>query len=191
MPRSICAGLRYAPYFCEENVWQLAHERAGQAGERLVVFVLGADPRRPTVAVWRQRAAAGAPFVIWDYHVVLFERATPDADWQVWDHDSTIGTPAGATAYLAGTFPQELSGLAPRFRVMEAGEFLRAFSSDRRHMRSPDGGELRPFPPWPPILDAERRHLLPRFLDVRDAFIGELCDLAGLQARFTTTTGAA
>ncbi|OGQ18326.1 MAG: hypothetical protein A2138_01415 [Deltaproteobacteria bacterium RBG_16_71_12] len=187
----MCLRVRYAACFCEENVWQLAHERAGLAGERQVVFVLGADPATPAVAVWRQRAAAGAPFVIWDYHVVLFERAAPGAAWQAWDQDSTLGAPVDAAAYLAATFPRELPGLAPRFRVIEAGEFLREFSSDRRHMRGQGGAELRPFPPWPPILDALRRHLLPRFLDARDGFVGELCDLAGLRARFTTTTGAA
>lgn len=182
--------MRYAPYFCEENVWHLAQERAGQPGERLAVFVLGAEPLRPAVAVWGQRAAAGAPFVIWDYHVVLFERPGPQAGWQVWDQDSTLGIPIDASRWLDGSFAQPLPGLAPRFRVLGADDFLRAFSSDRRHMLAADGTELHPFPPWPPILDAEGRHLLPRFIDASDPFLGERCDLPGMRLRFTTAAGA-
>ena len=154
------------------------------------MFVLGEDPVRPSVAVWQQRAAAGAPFVVWDYHVVLLERSTTGALWRVWDHDSTLGMPVDASAWIAGSFERELPGLVPRFRVVDAHELLRVFSSDRRHMRTADGGERVPFPPWPPILDAQGRHLLPRFIDARDPFVGELCDLAGLRARFAAHPGA-
>lgn len=175
--------MRYTAYFCEENVWHLAHDRAGLPGARWVVFVLGADGARQAVALCQQRAGGDAPFVVWDYHVVLLERSDPDRGWEVWDQDSTLGAPVEAGEWIDRTFPRELPGLAPRFRVIAAEDYLAQLSSDRRHMRSPDGAELRPFPPWPPILDAERRHLLPRFLDVNDPFIGELCDLAGLRAR--------
>ena len=180
----LLGGVRYAPFFCEENVWQLAHERAGLPGERSVVFILGEDPTRPTVAVWEQRAAAGAPFVVWDYHVVLVARDAHATGWEVWDHDSTLGATVDAKTWLARSFPCVVPGLAPRFRVVDAEELLRSFSSDRRHMRAVDGGEQRPFPPWPPILDEERRHLLPRFIDATDPFIGELCDIVRLRARF-------
>lgn len=178
--------MRYAAFFCEENVWHLARDRCALAGERAVVFVLGADPARPAVAVWQQRAAAGAPLVVWDYHVVLLERADPARGWEVWDQDTTLGLPVDVDQWIEGSFPMELPGLVPRFRVLEAGAYLASFSSDRRHMRAPDGAELRPFPPWPPILDAEGRHLLPRFLDASDAFLGEICDLSGLRSRFQT-----
>ena len=177
--------MRYTPYFCEENVWQLAHERAGLPGERRVVFILGEDPVRPEVAVWEQRAAAGAPFVVWDYHVVLVARRAAGAGWEVWDLDSTLGVPVDAATWIACTFPHEVRGLVPRFRVIDAAEYLHSFSSDRRHMRAADGAEQRPFPPWPPILDAERSHLLPRFIDVTDPFVGDICDLAGLRVCFS------
>ena len=182
--------MRYAPLFCEENVWQLARDRSSLPGDRRAVFVLGDDHVRPTVAVWRQRAAAAAPFVVWDYHVVLFERPAVSAPWQVWDQDSTLGMPVDAATWIAGSFEHELPGLAPWFRVVGADELLRVFSSDRRHMRTPEGQERAPFPPWPPILDAHGQHLLPRFIDAHDPFIGEVCDLAGLRARFGTSPGA-
>ncbi len=182
--------MRYAPYFCEENVWQLAHERAGLPGERRALFVLGSDPTCPTVAVWRQRAAGAAPFVVWDYHVVLLERPSSTGGWLVWDHDSTLGMPVEAAAWISGSFEAAPPELAPRFRVVDAAELLRVFSSDRRHMRGPDGRERAPFPPWPPILDVDGRHLLPRFIDAGDAFVGELCDLAGLRARLALSSGA-
>jgi hypothetical protein len=176
--------MRYAPYFCEENVWHLARDRAAEPGERYAVFVLGADPTCPRVAVWAQRVARGEPYIFWDYHVVLFERSSRADEYRVWDFDTTLGTPIPAAQWIDGSFPMELPGWPARFRIVEAEEYLRTFSSDRRHMRTSGGAEMPPFPSWPPILDAHQRHLLPRFLDARDAFLGEVCDLAGLRARF-------
>ena len=181
--------MRYTPFFCEENAWHLARDRAALPGERCVLWVLGADPAHPAVAVWAQRAAAGRPFVVWDYHVVVCERP-PGADgWEVWDPDSTLGMPLSASRWIEGSFPQLLQGFEPRFRLVEAAQYLASFSSDRRHMRAPDGGEVQPFPPWPPILDAEGRHLLPRFVDAADAFLGEICDREGLRARLAPPRG--
>lgn len=182
-------AMRYTPFFCEENAWHLARDRAALPGERCVLWVLGADPAHPAVAVWAQRAAAGRPFVVWDYHVVVCERP-PGADgWEVWDPDSTLGMPLSAARWIEGSFPQLLQGFEPRFRLVEAAQYLASFSSDRRHMRAPDGGEVQPFPRWPPILDAEGRHLLPRFVDAADAFLGEICDREGLRARLAPPRG--
>lgn len=175
--------MRYTPFFCEENIWHLASDRRELPGGRLVVLVLGEDPARPAVAVWAQRAAGDAPCVVWDYHVVLAEQASPGQGWEVYDLDTMLGCPVPAAQWIAASFPVEVPGLAPRFRVLDAADYLRAFSSDRRHMRAADGAELRPFPPWPAILDAEGRHLLPRLIDPSDAFLGEICDREGLRGR--------
>lgn len=176
--------MRYAPYYCEENVWHLARDRAAEPGERYAVFVLGADPTRPGVAVWAQRAARNDPFVVWDYHVALFERSSPRVQWQVWDPDTTLGMPISAARWIDGSFPRQPHDPTARFRIVDAAQYLRTFSSDRRHMRTSGGREIQPFPSWPPILDAAQSHLLPRFLDAGDAFLGEVCDLSGLRARF-------
>lgn len=37
------------------------------------------------------------------------------------------------------------------FRVISAEQYLTEFSSDRRHMRRPDGTWIKPPPPYPPI----------------------------------------
>lgn len=37
------------------------------------------------------------------------------------------------------------------FRVIPAEQYLAEFSSDRRHMRRPDGTWIKPPPPYPPI----------------------------------------
>lgn len=166
--------MRYAAYFCEENVWHLAQTRAGRPDIH-AVFVTN---RTRQVALWQQRA--GDP-VIWDYHVVLLD------DRDVVDLDTTIegGPTLPAAVWLQSTFRRADETLAPRFRVVDAGELLRTFASDRSHMRGPDGTPRQPFPEWPPIRCPAGAHTLPRFLDMDDAIAGEWFDLSGLRHRFT------
>jgi hypothetical protein len=164
--------VRYTPYFCEENVWHLARDRADRPGVS-AVFITN---RAKQVALWRQRA--GDP-VIWDYHVVLFDRA------DVIDLDSTIenGPTLPLSSWLDGTFLPVPALLAPRFRVVPVSELLRTFSSDRSHMREADGTPRQPFPEWPAIGCALGPHTLPRFLDLDDDIAGEWLDLAALRTR--------
>ena len=165
--------MRYAAYFCEENVWHLAQERAGRPDVH-AVFVTN---RTQQVALWQQRA--GDP-VIWDYHVVLFDGRN------VVDLDTTIegGPTLPVSVWLKGTFLPAPESLAPRFRVVGAEEFLRTFASDRSHMRGPDGTPRQPFPEWPPIRCPLGAHTLPRFLDMDDDIAGEWLDLSELRDRF-------
>ena len=100
---------------------------------------------------------------MWDYHVLLFAKKV---GWWAWDLDTTLGWPVRASDYLERTFPPELDPtLAPRFRVIAAADYRVGFGSDRRHMRSPEGGWLQPPPPWPAI---GATHELPRLLDTSD-----------------------
>ena len=156
------SSVRYAAFFCEENVWHLAHERAGGA-DVSAVFITN---RARQVALRQQRA--GDP-VIWDYHVVLFDGGN------VVDLDTTIegGPTLPISAWLQGTFGPVPASLAPRFRVVAAEDLLRTFSSDRSHMREPDGTPREPFPEWPPIQSPLGPHTLPRFLDLDDDIAGE------------------
>lgn len=168
--------MRYAPYFCEENVWHLAQERAGRDD----VYAAFVTNRARQVAVWRQRA--GDP-VVWDYHVVLVEGGN------VVDLDTKIeGGPSLPLArWLDGSFRAAPEPLAPRFRVVPAEKFLETFASDRSHMHDRGGRALHPFPEWPAIRCALGTHTLPRFLDLDDDIAGEWLDLDALRRRFVVT----
>jgi len=94
--------------------------------------------------------------VIWDYHVVLLAESV--GGWEVWDPDTTLAVPASLQTYLDGTFLSSVLetsafvDLAPRFRMIEAARYRKEFSSDRAHMRTPDGRWQQPPPPWEPVI---------------------------------------
>lgn len=145
---------KYAPFYCEENVWHLCVEPRFDVLLSRVVII--SNPSR-TCALWAQRAARlfGEP-VTWDYHVILVARTA--TEWEVWDLDATLGFPVSLSRYLVGTFPPALRDqadrecLSPRFRVLEASTYRREFSSDRAHMHGPDGSWCQPPPPWPAVV---------------------------------------
>jgi hypothetical protein len=99
-------------------------------------------------AVWMQRAAAhrGAP-VFWDYHVVARVAG------EIRDPDCLAGERLPLAEWLRASFPPGVAVPAtyrPRFRRCPAAGFLKAFGSDRRHMRDEAGSFRAPPPPWPP-----------------------------------------
>jgi hypothetical protein len=169
---------RYAPFYCEENVWHLAREPRFARRRREVVFI---SNESRSCAVWYQRAAAKPSWpILWDYHVVLL-CADP---WEVWDLDTTLGLPSAAPDYLRRSFRPGIGrDLEPRFRVVEADVFLREFASDRSHMRGPQGQMLKEPPPWPPLGAPGAPSNLARFVDMATPFVGEVLDLHGLVAR--------
>ena len=168
---------RYAPFYCEENVFHLAGEPLLAGRPRRVVFVSNAARR---VAMWEQRAAGGpGQAMLWDYHVVLLA-AYP---WEVWDLDTLLGFPVPAGEYLDASFRAGLrEAYMPRFRVVDADLFVATFASDRSHMRRRDGRWKKPPPPWPPIGAPGAEANLMRFVDVTAPFLGEVMDLEGLRA---------
>jgi hypothetical protein len=174
----------YWPLFCEENVWHLAENIASDVEEAWVVFI--STPAR-RVAVWSQTAAnPSAQPIIWDYHVILFERL--EAGWRVTDPDSSLDTPVDACRYLAASFrdlADEFGELRPMFRIVPALEYRARLCSDRSHMRDAAGGWLAPPPPGPAIGQdtAGGASNLMRFVDMDQPFIGQVCDLDGLQSR--------
>ncbi|MAP10624.1 MAG: hypothetical protein CMQ61_01045 [Gammaproteobacteria bacterium] len=167
----------YWPYYCEENVWNLASE---DSRDGVALIVSNATQQ---VLLCKQRAGRevdGIPVVVWDYHVLWCPRM--DNQWQIIDPDSTIahadvGLPLAH--YLAHTFPPlsvEYAALSARFKVIPKDRYLGSFASDRRHMRD-DTGWLKPPPPWPCI---GHGHVLPRLLDMRDLTDGVVVDAGGL-----------
>ena len=168
---------RYAPYWCEENVWHLCADPRVGTSEAEVAIVTNADRR---VALFHQRASTRRDgLVVWDYHVLLFARTN---GWQAWDLDTTLGCPVSAIEYIERTFPPSLDPtLAPRFHVLAAADYRVGFGSDRRHMRAHDGSWLQPPPPWPAIGDS---HELPKLLDTDDCTSAPWLDLDDLVRRY-------
>jgi hypothetical protein len=175
----------YQPFFCEENIWQLCARHDFGAADAYVVFISNADR---TCALWSQRAAraVGAP-VVWDYHVILVDDSGPNA--QVWDLDSLVGAPAAFEHWWQVTFPfkEDLPAqFQPEFRVIDAGEFIDRFSSDRSHMRNDDGHWQAPPPAWEPIWRAEKGMNLDRFVDMSCEFVGDVMDAGEIVRRFSS-----
>lgn len=195
--------MKYHPLFCEENVWHLCGDDSLVApatcgappapiGERRALFVTN-RPRK--VATWMQEAAPPGEPVLWDYHVVMVGRTSVGSPWLVFDLDSRLPFPVPLGEWLDATFPAAriVPGLVPRFRLVEAADFLRLFSSDRSHMLDEHRAPVAPFPQWPPISVPGIATNLGRFLDLDDPFVGGWHDLEEMQAlsRGTRTmTGA-
>ena len=138
----------YQPFWCEENIWQLARHPAPGPGERLVIVVTGVEAE---VACWHQRAGRSRQPLCWDYHVVLGVRTN---GWSIWDLDTRLGYPVPARSWLDATFPcpeQVNPAFQPRFAVYPAAQWIDGFGSDRSHMRTAEGGWQHEPPAWPPI----------------------------------------
>ncbi|MCB1652822.1 MAG: hypothetical protein KDI41_02380 [Pseudomonadales bacterium] len=169
----------HTSFYCEENVHRLLGRPELAELPRWVVFISNV---KNSCALWQQRAAGAGRWVIWDYHVVVMARH--DDGIRVYDLDSRLTFPTPLAAYVTGTFPFATRmpvELSPRFRVVPADRFLATFSSDRSHMRTPDGGYTYPPPPWPPIqVEGLPPSTLARFVDMNTPFEGEVMDLEGL-----------
>jgi len=169
---------RYQAYYCEENVWWLCREAVTAAVACRVVFISNAERR----VLLEQQRAHGSGRVVWDYHVILL---VADGAAAVWDLDTRLGVPCPARTYFDRTFPTAAPpDLRPQFRVVDGARFLATFSTDRRHMRTPDGGWTQPPPAWAPPQATGSAHNLERFVDVSAPFEGELLDRAAMVERF-------
>jgi protein N-terminal glutamine amidohydrolase len=153
-------SVRYTAFYCEENIWHLAND--GMVSS--VIFI--ANPQQQ-VACFAQRQAEQPSWpTLWDYHVVAAEGRS---DVMIWDLDSALPCPCPAAEYFAATFPvlpARFQRFAPWFRICSSSDFLQNFSSDRRHMRAPDGTWQKAPPPWPCIgSNLANPHSLDQFTD--------------------------
>lgn len=153
--------LPWHPYFCEENAYRICEVLAGTADctQAGMLFIFSEDD---FVAVRHQRVASPDRLVYWDYHVVAV--CLGGEGVRVYDPDSRLGLGVSLSTYLTRCFDAEGHAL---FRLLPWSRAQWEFSSDRRHMRRPDGSWLRPPPPWPPIIRSERGeepHRLAEFL---------------------------
>ena len=146
--------MKYTACYCEENIWHLcadpvvtgANNDADNNADHKVVWVSSLQQVCP---IWHQRSAATGEPVWWDYHVFLLSRT--GEQWLVWDLDTSLGLPVEAPVYFAAAFKRPMP-LQPVFRVMDASDYRRDFSSDRSHMQNGDGSWMSPPPVWPAIV---------------------------------------
>lgn len=172
------ARARYAPYYCEENVWWLAQEK--REGEARAEVAIVTNAARSVVFAAQRASEDGLP-ITWDYHVVLASFSPRGTE--VWDLDCVLGMPLPARTWLEASFPSEAPPrLHPRFRVVSAERYVAELASDRHHMRGPDGAWLVRPPPWDPI--GGGRDDLARWLDLDDATYGPAIDLRALRERW-------
>lgn len=169
------SGVKYAPFYCEENVLWLCPSLGKQA------FAVLVTNTRRRVEMRRQRA--GEPTggdVVWDYHGFGLSHRER---WMVWDLDSSLPWPTLAGEYLRLSFapqPQE----QPLFRVVAADEYAHQFRSDRSHMVRPDGTWIQPPPPWPPADQRGGVHL-GELLDPASPCLGEVLSMSDMLRRYS------
>ncbi|XP_017776767.1 PREDICTED: protein N-terminal glutamine amidohydrolase isoform X1 [Nicrophorus vespilloides] len=164
------ADCSYVSCYCEENVYKLCQDVVSRHYSEIqkcyAVFV--SNPKR-TVPLWRQRAGKEEDkLVVWDYHVVFLYQAEPDR-CLVYDLDSELPFPTYVHKYVTETFRTD-NILKPDyfryFRVIPATEFLKDFTSDRRHMKRIDGSWIKPPPNYPAICNATSTHNLEDFIQM-------------------------
>lgn len=164
---------RYCANYCEENVWQLAREPSLLEGPRRVVFITNATK---SVAVFHQRSAPEPHEpVVWDYHVIL-----AIVGRGIYDLDSTLPFPCPIREYLDAAFRPVAARFRPKFRLIDADEYVEGFSSDRAHMRRADGSFQSPPPSWP--APAGSAFVLAEVLDLSRRTPGAVLDLTQLSA---------
>lgn len=135
--------------------------------------------------------------MLWDYHVVLMfkkvgaqagDGSKPIDGWQVYDLDTLLGAPIPIAEYIDSTFgdpslvPAEFS---PKFRVIDADEFVSIFSSDRSHMLTADGRWQVEPPPWPAIVRNRKSNLM-ELVNMQDQSVGTVMDLRQFEASFAS-----
>ncbi len=165
----------YTPFYCEENIWHLCQSPRFAELDTKVVFITN---KTNSCILWGQKAGKGVEGLVqWDYHVFLLCK---ERVWQVWDLDTNFEVPSDLSYYLRATFKTDQVKLAvdfaPVFRVIDTKEFVRTFSSDRSHMKKPDGTWLAAPPQWPSIGNGTEPNLL-QLINVEDKSIGEVMNL--------------
>jgi hypothetical protein len=164
--------LSYVSCYCEENVWKLCEQvktkHPNELSKSYVVFV---SNEKRTVPLWRQKAGRGEEkLVVWDYHVFFMHNPSPNR-CLVFDLDTTLPFPTYFHKYVTETFRSDYAVAEDHhrfFRVIPADEYLTTFSSDRRHMKRPDGSWIKPPPQYSPIIsNVANPHLLDDFISMK------------------------
>ena len=158
------SDLKFQPFYCEENIWQLCQHPDYLNGE--VVFISSLGDYFPMLC--QQGSGSPSTPIFWDYHVVLLRNG------YIHDFNTTLPFSTGVTDYFAQSFIDEslLNPVqVPLFRIIPAKEFISTFKSDRRHMKADDGWNAPP-PEWPLISESSSN--LNQFTDMRNTEFGQI-----------------
>lgn len=157
-------GHQYTAYFCEENIWHLGHDLCPPRNpEDFLTLILAG--RECVIPLFSQKKGHPGRPTWWDYHVILWDTR----ENLIFDFDSVLPFPCPLETYFKATFslcslfPENFQ---PMIRAIPLKEFLRRFFSDRSHMLNSRNQPRTPFPPWPPILNAENSLKLQDLRDV-------------------------
>jgi hypothetical protein len=176
------APFRYQPCYCEENAYWLCQHPALGTGERWVA-VISNDNR--AVPFWGQKWSEPGEPVFWDYHVVVFQRAS--SGMRVFDPDGLAPMPVRFRDWLESSWPA-IDGVHrsmwPVFRLVTAADYIEHLSSDRTHMLDAKGRFVHPPPPWPAPVGRGGPSNLMRFVDMTADFVGEVLQWEDLIERF-------
>jgi len=167
---NVPADLKYQPFYCEENIWQLCQHPDYLGGD--VIFIASYGDYFPMLC--QQGSVTPNSPIFWDYHVVLLRNGL------IHDFNSTLAFTTSVNDYFEQSLLNEhlLSPLQiPMFRVIAAEEFVGVFKSDRRHMKAGSRWQAEP-PDWPSISKNESN--LHQFVDMRDLEFGEVFSAAAL-----------
>ncbi|XP_072304487.1 protein N-terminal glutamine amidohydrolase [Eucyclogobius newberryi] len=161
----------YTSCYCEENVWQLCSWFRSEAEVKVQDFrVLFISNHQRTVPLWKQKSCKGDFPVIWDYHVILLWSG-PGLEPLVFDLDSVLDFPCSLQEYVSRALRPD-QDLDPQYhrmiRSVPADLFLQKFSSDRSHMKKPDGTWSSPPPKYQPIQTHETNTNLELFIQMKD-----------------------
>jgi len=167
----------YQAAYCEENIWHLCQHESFQ--DSYVVFILSKGDSFPML---NQRASQHPSFpIFWDYHVILLLIAETK---QIYDFDTNLAFNTNIKTYFSHSFIEEkllAEHEIPLFRVIPSDEYVKLFSSDRSHMKTPKGW-LAPPPSWPLIGRSATN--LSDFIQASDNDFGELLTYDAVLARF-------
>lgn len=170
------------PLHSEENIYKLAeyaldmgfHEKVVNTEDSNLYVMFISSPDKFTMLNGQKESEPiglkeNLFTVYWDYHVVLLAKSPVNSRWYVYDYDSRFPTPCAFSDYFDYTIKttyanyEELPQFHHYFRVMDAREFVKVFSSTREHMRYDpeaedenyqEGDYAEPPPEYPAIVSA-------------------------------------
>lgn len=143
-------NFKYTALFCEENIWHLAKSLTHKGAREEDLTILFISNSTQSVAIFNQKSGLKNEPVVWDYHVVLLNKA--DDHYIIYDFDSKLKFGINANQYLNFSFPASANTPTQynaQFRLVKAHDYLTRFSSDRSHMLGVIPHEQ--FPDYPPI----------------------------------------
>ncbi|XP_065222120.1 protein N-terminal glutamine amidohydrolase isoform X2 [Planococcus citri] len=154
--------------FSEENVWQLCKQLVKQEKSGNECYCVFISNSKRAIHLWKQKCATEKNFVIWDYHVITVY-GNRKHGYHVLDLDTRLSFPVPFKQYASEALKSEetiMPDYKRFFRVITAQEYLKHFSSDRRHMKVGDSWQ-KPPPNYAPIItDPKNPHKLDEFIDM-------------------------